>query len=78
MPGSRNIVSYTWTVTPVSNARGVVLSSSNPILRIPRDVPPDAYRVVLTTYDMVTAEDWEELRIIRWACVIVDEAQRMK
>jgi SNF2 family DNA or RNA helicase len=35
-------------------------------------------QVVLTTYDMVTAEDWEELRIIRWACVIVDEAQRMK
>jgi hypothetical protein len=35
-------------------------------------------QVVLTTYDMVTAEDWEELRIIRWACIIVDEAQRMK
>lgn len=34
--------------------------------------------VILTTYDMVTAEDWEELRAIRWACIIVDEAQRMK
>ena len=35
-------------------------------------------QIILTTYDMVTAEDWEELRAIRWACVIVDEAQRMK
>src|SRR5690349_6733041 len=36
------------------------------------------FDVLLTTYEMIIANDWEEIRKIPWKVIIVDEAQRMK
>ena len=36
------------------------------------------FDVLLTTYEMLIANDWEEIRKINWKVIVVDEAQRMK
>jgi chromodomain-helicase-DNA-binding protein 7 len=36
------------------------------------------FHVLLTTYEMLMAEDWTELAKINWRAVVVDEAQRLK
>lgn len=36
------------------------------------------FDILLTTYEMIIAVDWEDLRKINWKVIIVDEAQRMK
>jgi chromodomain-helicase-DNA-binding protein 7 len=36
------------------------------------------FHILLTTYEMLLAEDWTELAKIVWPVVIIDEAQRLK
>jgi chromodomain-helicase-DNA-binding protein 7 len=36
------------------------------------------FHILLTTYEMLLAEDWTELAKIHWRVAVIDEAQRLK
>jgi chromodomain-helicase-DNA-binding protein 7 len=36
------------------------------------------FHILLTTYEMLMAEDWTELTRVPWKCCVIDEAQRLK